>query len=101
MKASGTGKQILPNEWIKHSLEPQIGMDDRLFYYGCHWWLGRSLVSGREIIWAAGIGLGGQRLFVVPDLKLVTVITAGHYIDGFQAWLPMVIFNRYVLGALI
>lgn len=88
------GKRILPNEWIKHSLEPQIGMDDRLFYYGYHWWLGRSLVSGREIIWAAGIGLGGQRLFVVPDLKLVTVITAGHYKDGFQAWLPLVIFNR-------
>ncbi len=95
------GKQILPSEWIKHSLEPQIGMDDRLFYYGYHWWLGRSLVSDREIVWAAGIGLGGQRLFVVPDLKLVTVITAGHYMDGFQAWLPLVIFNRYVLGALI
>lgn len=93
-------EQVLPTSWIECSLTPQIGADDRLFFYGYHWWLGRSLILGREIPWAAGIGLGGQRLFVVPDLELVVVITAGHYAGSMQSWLPMVIFNRYVLGAL-
>ena len=94
------GQQLLPAAWLERSLTPQIGADDRLFFYGYHWWLGRSLVLKREVPWAAGIGLGGQRLFVVPDLALVVVITAGHYTDGMQAWLPTVILNRYVLGAL-
>jgi len=95
------GAQRIPAAWIEQSLTPQIGMDDRLFFYGFHWWLGRSLIGGREIAWAAGIGLGGQRLFVVPSLALVVVITAGHYTDAMQSWLPMTILNRYVLPALI
>jgi CubicO group peptidase (beta-lactamase class C family) len=94
------GALLLPATWIEQSLTPQIGMDDRLFFYGFHWWLGRSLVGRREIRWAAGIGLGGQRLFVVPALSLVVVITAGHYADGMQSWLPLLILNRFVLGAL-
>jgi CubicO group peptidase (beta-lactamase class C family) len=94
------GTQLLPASWIEQSLTPQIGMDDRLFFYGFHWWLGRSLIGGREIPWAAGIGLGGQRLFVVPSLSLVVVITAGHYTDAMQSWLPSTILNRFVLTAL-
>ena len=94
------GTQLLPASWIEQSLTPQIGMDDRLFFYGFHWWLGRSLIGGREIPWAAGIGLGGQRLFVVPSLSLVVVITAGHYTDAMQSWLPLVVLNRFVLTAL-
>jgi hypothetical protein len=38
-------------------------------------------------------------LFIVPELDLVTVITAGHYGDPMEAWLPLLIFNRYVLTA--
>jgi len=30
---------------------------------------------------------------------LVVVITAGHYEDGMQAWLPLVILNRFILPA--
>jgi CubicO group peptidase (beta-lactamase class C family) len=93
------GVPILPESWITQSLTPQIGMDDRLFFYGLHWWLGRSLISGREIAWAAGIGLGGQRLFVLPALSLIVAITAGHYADAMQSWLPLVALNRFVLGA--
>jgi CubicO group peptidase (beta-lactamase class C family) len=91
--------QLVPQAWIAESLLPRIGAADRLFFYGHHWWLGRSLVAGREVAWAAGIGLGGQRLFVVPGLDLAAVVTAGHYDDAMQSWLPLVILNRFVLGA--
>ena len=93
------GEALLSEDWIAAALSPQIGAPDRLFFYGYHWWLGRSLFRGREVAWAAGIGLGGQRLIVVPDLDLVVVITAGHYADGLQAWLPLTILNRFVLAS--
>lgn len=93
------GERLLSEAWIDAAIAPQIGAPDRLFFYGYHWWLGRSLVRGREVAWAAGIGLGGQRLFVVPDLDLVAVIMAGHYADGLQAWLPLTMLNRFVLAA--
>jgi CubicO group peptidase (beta-lactamase class C family) len=93
------GRTLIAADWICDSLSPQIGASDRLFFYGYHWWLGRSLVQRKEVMWAAGIGLGGQRLFVVPAYDLVVVITAGHYDDPMQAWLPLVILNRFVLSA--
>jgi CubicO group peptidase (beta-lactamase class C family) len=89
----------MPAQWIDDSVAPQIGAADRLYFYGYQWWLGRPLSAGKEITWAAGIGLGGQRLYVIPSLELSVVVTAGHYADDIQGWLPLVILNRYVLPA--
>jgi CubicO group peptidase (beta-lactamase class C family) len=70
--------------------------------YGYQWWLGRSLlVEGREVPWICAMGLGGQRLFAVPALDLVVVITAGLYATPSLGLLPLRIFNRYVLGAIV
>ncbi len=98
-KGRWQNKQVVSAAWLEQSLTPQIGADDRLFFYGYHCWLAQSLVHGRVVRWAAGIGLGGQRLIVIPEFDMVVVITAGHYSDGMQAWLPLVILNRYILSA--
>jgi hypothetical protein len=45
------------------------------------------------------MGLGGQRIFIVPAFDLVAVLTAGHYGDAIETWLPLLIFNRYLLEA--
>ena len=92
------GKQIVSATWIEQSTTPQIDAIDFLFY-GYQWWLGRSLIDGREAPWTAGLGLGGQRLFVVPALDLVVVITAGYYDSPVQRWLPWQIFRGYVMRA--
>lgn len=93
-------RSLLPQDWIRDAISPQIGAPDRLFFYGYHWWLGRSLLRKREVTWAAGLGLGGQRLFILPEFDIVVVITAGHYADAMQAWLPLTILNRFVLPSL-
>jgi CubicO group peptidase (beta-lactamase class C family) len=91
--------RIVSASWIEESTRAHIGPDDRLTFYGYQWWLGRSLTDGRELSWIMAQGLGGQKLFIVPALDLVTVITAGHYSDPMEVWLPLLIFNRYVLPA--
>jgi hypothetical protein len=58
----------------------------------------RSLVEGREVPWICAMGHGGQRNFAVPMLDLVGVFTAGLYADPVNALLPLILFNRYVLG---
>jgi len=91
--------QVVSEQWIRESTAPQIGPGDRIYFYGYQWWLGRSLINRHEISWVAAAGLGGQRLFIVPALDLICVITAGHYTDAMQNWLPLLLFNRDILSA--
>jgi CubicO group peptidase (beta-lactamase class C family) len=67
--ATRHGNRIVPESWIAESTAPQIN-GEGVFFYGYQWWLGRSWIERREIDWIAGVGLGGQRLFVVPDRDL-------------------------------
>jgi CubicO group peptidase (beta-lactamase class C family) len=92
------GKQIVPADWIATATSPQINAQ-QLYFYGFQFWLGRSLVRGQEIDWAAGVGYGGQRLFIVPALDLVVLIHAGLYTSSMQSWVPLIVLNRYVLEA--
>ena len=93
------GRQVVPAAWIEASTAAHIEAIDFLFY-GYQWWLGRSLIERREVAWVAGLGLGGQRLFVVPALDLVVVITAGYYTSPAQRWVPWSIFRHYVVAAI-
>ncbi len=92
------GKQVIPAGWAAESIKPRIN-GAGLFFYGYQWWLGRSFRNGGEVIWTAGVGLGGQRLYVVPSLDLVVMINAGHYLEGLQNAIPAGIFNHIVLPA--
>ncbi|MGO1077342.1 serine hydrolase domain-containing protein [Inquilinus sp. CA228] len=94
------GKPIVSAGWIGQSTASQIAVEDQVAY-GFQWWLGRSLVDGREVRWAAGIGWGGQRLFLVPDRDLLVVVTAGLYDrPDLQDQLGRTVLDRHVLPAL-
>jgi len=95
------GRQIVSERWVGESTAAHIGPADLTYFYGYQWWLGRSLlVEGREVPWICAMGHGGQRLFAVPALDLVAVVTAGLYDDPSLGRLPLILFNRYVLGAI-
>jgi CubicO group peptidase (beta-lactamase class C family) len=86
------GHQIVSAKWITEMTSRQLarwwpfqGGDLHAYSYGYLWWLGRSRVGGREIDWVAGVGLGGQRLYVVPSEDLVAVVTAGVYCGSYRA----------------
>ena len=79
-------RQVVPEAWIAESLRPHIrtgisGMSDPpvALSYGYQWWTGSVRWRGRELPWSAAVGNGGQRLYVVPELDLCVVTTAGGY----------------------
>jgi len=93
------GTQIVSGSWIDAATTPQInGLSP--YFYGYFFWLGRSLVDGHEMQWAAAVGLGGQRMFIVPELDLVVVMNAGLYKSPAQTLVPIRALNQYVLKAL-
>lgn len=73
------GQQIVPEAWIDASLQPRLETGFEGTRYGYHWWTGECVAQGRTHAWAAAFGNGGQRIYVVPDLDMTLVITAGEY----------------------
>jgi CubicO group peptidase (beta-lactamase class C family) len=73
-------RQIVSKAWIDASTTPRIEATSGLSY-GYLWWLGRSLLNGREVHWAGALGRGGQSIRIVPELDFVVVVTAGYYQD--------------------
>jgi CubicO group peptidase (beta-lactamase class C family) len=74
--------RIVSADWIEQSTKPRfqaIGYFGGLFFYGRFWWLGRTLSGEREVPWVSAMGVGGQRIFIVPSLDLVVVSTSGLY----------------------
>jgi CubicO group peptidase (beta-lactamase class C family) len=92
------GRQVVSAAWIDASITPQI-QGSQLYFYGYQWWLGRSLVNLHQIEWAVGYGLGGQRLYIVPQLDMVVLVMAGLYRSDMQGWVPLIALNRYALAA--
>jgi CubicO group peptidase (beta-lactamase class C family) len=94
------GRQIVPAAWVAQSVAPRfqtIGYFGGLFFYGYHWWLGRTLAQDKEVTWIAAMGLGGQRIFIVPDLDLVVMTTSGLYTSPRQGNGPLDILCNFVI----
>src|SRR5262245_46026887 len=73
-------RQLVSKSWIEASTTRKIEATGGLSY-GYLWWLGCSLLNGREVHWAGALGRGGQSIRIVPQLDLVVVVTVGYYQD--------------------
>jgi CubicO group peptidase (beta-lactamase class C family) len=93
------GRQVVPAAWVAATLQPSITIDKGPFRYGHHWWDGRVEREGRNLAWTAGIGNGGQRLFVVPELDLAVVFTAGAYNSEQIGRTEFALFRQIVAAA--
>ncbi|NTF83935.1 serine hydrolase domain-containing protein [Rhizobium rhizogenes] len=74
------GRRVVPAGWIARSITPSI-MTAPVGGYGFLWWSMTTRWKDRDLSVTAAIGNGGQRLFLVPDLDLAVVTTAGNYGD--------------------
>jgi len=98
-KGDWNNARILSPAWIDQATSPQIQVDG-LYFYGFQLWLGRSLIDRQEITWAAAVGWGGQRLYVIPSLDMTAVVLEGLY--GNPMLQPVVgdtLLRRFLLPA--
>ena len=72
------GQSLLPAAYLHDSLQAHLPAE-RDWHYGYQWRLGSVAAGPRRLRWAAGFGNGGQRLYLVPEIDAVIVITAGRY----------------------
>jgi CubicO group peptidase (beta-lactamase class C family) len=73
------GRQVVPADWVKRATTPVVHMPDGRGY-GYHWYTGAFQdATHPPLPWIAGIGWGGQRLYVIPRGDLVVGINCGNY----------------------
>ena len=85
------GGRLAPQSWVEQSTQVQVARSERSGSYGYQWRI--RPFEGYDAYCA--MGHGGQYIFVVPELELVTVITST-YEDTYAPW-PY--FTNYILAA--
>jgi CubicO group peptidase (beta-lactamase class C family) len=76
------GMQVVPKDWVEQSttFKAQISQDRACGnQYGYYWWLGALCEDGRRTPYFMANGNGGQYIWVIPELDIVAVATAGFY----------------------
>ena len=81
------GKRIVPEAWVRDSIQPRVRVSENL-RYGYQWWL---QPSGGY----AARGYGGQLLWVLPELRMVIVMTG----TSKDSWLPVMLAELFILPA--
>ena len=87
------GRAIVPASWMTRCVTPFVSSDE-VRRYGYQWFV-LDIAFGRAKGWAPGRleqmwmaqGEGGQRLFIIPGLRIVVAVTAGNY-EREDQWLP-------------
>jgi CubicO group peptidase (beta-lactamase class C family) len=98
------GRTIVPADWLDASLRSLAIVDDGR-HFGYHWYVGEFALSGKTgaypAKWIGAFGLGGQRLFILPDQEFVLAVTAGNYIAEDQWRPPIAILRQVFLASLV
>ncbi|BBI34047.1 hypothetical protein KCTCHS21_34460 [Cohnella abietis] len=71
-------KQLISEEWIAFSTEPEYTRYYHFGHYGRHWWI--SETSNSELFYFA-MGMGGQYICVAPSKGIIITVTSDTYGD--------------------
>jgi CubicO group peptidase (beta-lactamase class C family) len=89
------GKRVISEYWVEESTKKHAELSAG--WYGFQWWLEQHPWNGQLINSFSARGLGGEFIFIFPELDLVVAITAGNQFTGAETGLTMI--NQYILPA--
>ncbi len=67
--------QLIPAMWIEASMQPAFKAVGEHLDYGYMWWLQHYDYKGSSATAYVGMGFGGQRPIILPELDLVIIVT--------------------------
>jgi CubicO group peptidase (beta-lactamase class C family) len=80
-KGMWNGRQVISREWVERSTAKWSTVGDQ--EYGYFWWhqyINAAMPDGpRRVDMVLATGNGGQKIYLVPSLDLVVVMTGGNY----------------------
>jgi CubicO group peptidase (beta-lactamase class C family) len=88
-------RQIVPAAWVAQMVADRLPATGRL-RYGWLWWRGTVDAGAVRHPYIAAFGNGGQRIYLVPTLDLVVVVTAGQYNQATSWQAPLRVLQAVV-----
>lgn len=85
---------LIPEYWVKESLEPKVLVSKSLGYYGYQWWIKDLSSKETSATTYFAMGNGGQFIFIVPSMNMVAVFVSDNYKDSFR---PIYYMKKYIL----
>jgi CubicO group peptidase (beta-lactamase class C family) len=72
------GKPLVPKSWVRESTRPHVVAQPGLGY-GYFWWTKEFSWKNAPVACFFAWGYGGQYIFVIPDARLVIVMSGSHW----------------------
>ena len=93
------GKQIVSQKWARESTKVQVSAGG--YGYGYQWWRGKTIANNQiiESYWAWG--LGGQFIFVFPEMDLVVVFNGKVWKNPDNSKRTFNMLTQYILPAVM
>ena len=92
------GQQLVSNSWIQQATSEHTRIDKANMSYGYLWWRMSFPYKGIRAQLFFASGNGGQYIFVMPELDMVTVFTGGNY-NSPKAGLPFQLLSKFIVPA--
>jgi CubicO group peptidase (beta-lactamase class C family) len=92
--------QIVSKQWIEKSTREHVRNSGGYWGYGYLWWVGSTIINGREFHTFLASGNGGQKIYVFPEFDLVAVFTGGNYNSNLSSQ-PDQMLIYYILPAIL
>lgn len=93
------GVQVVPESWVESSVTPQVRIEDGV-EYGYLWWLTTVPLADHAVAVSFMSGTGGNKVYVVPKLELVAVITTENFRRQDAHDLSDRLMLEYILGSI-
>lgn len=80
------GRRIVSAAWLREALTPKVGISHSDPYadgYGYYWYAKTQVVDGKPVAVSFASGNGGNKIYIVPDRRLVVAITSSAYGRGY------------------
>lgn len=80
------GRRIVSTSWLREALQPKVAITSSDPYaegYGYFWYTKTHRIDGREIRVSFASGNGGNKIYVIPERRMVVAITSSAYGRGY------------------
>ena len=92
------GKQIVSNNWVAQSITPHANARENTDY-GYLWWLQLFRVGSQKIKSYGMYGSGGNKIYVLPDQRMVVVVTTTNFRVQGASDLTDKLLTQYILAS--